>query len=185
MYFVSPGQINVQAPADTQTGQVSLSVTNCQGTTSQFSVTKALIVPGVLAPGGFNIGGKQYLVAQFQDQTFVGRTDLFPASAGVKTRPAKPGDLLTVYGIGFGDVNPTQTPGVVVGQLNQIVAPVTVAFGTRQAQLSYRGLAPNFVGLYQFNMTVPPDVPDGDQQINITVGGAPLAQPAMFLTIQR
>jgi uncharacterized protein (TIGR03437 family) len=185
VYFVSPGQINVQAPADTQNGAVDVKVTTCGGSSAAFSTTKETRVPGVLAPASFKIGGKQYLVAQFSDLTFVGPTTLFPASSGVKTRPAKPGDGLTVYGIGFGEVDPAQTPGVIVSSLNKIAAPVTLSFGTRAATLSYAGLAPNYVGLYQFNFTVPADTPDGDQQINITVGGSPLAQPPMFLTVQR
>ena len=64
-----------------------------------------------------------------------------------------------------------------------VVAPVTLSFGQTPATLTYRGLAPNFVGLYQFNIVVP-NVAAGDYQINMTLGGQPLPQPAMFLTVQ-
>ena len=44
-------------------------------------------------------------------------------------------------------------------------------------------LAPNFVGLYQFNIVVP-QVADGDYQINITVGGVKVPQ-TIFLTVHK
>lgn len=43
-------------------------------------------------------------------------------------------------------------------------------------------LAPNAVGLYQFNITVP-QVADGDYQINVTVGSTQVAQ-TVYLTVQ-
>jgi hypothetical protein len=37
------------------------------------------------------------------------------AALGINSRPAKPGDLIIAYGIGFGDVTPSILPGVIVG----------------------------------------------------------------------
>jgi uncharacterized protein (TIGR03437 family) len=34
-------------------------------------------------------------------------------------------------------------------------APLDILFGQTRAQLPYFGLAPSYVGLYQFNVTVP------------------------------
>ena len=49
--------------------------------------------------------------------------------------------------------------------------------------LTYAGLAPNAVGLYQFNITVP-QVANGDSQINVSVGGVPVQQ-TLYLTVQQ
>jgi len=181
VYYVSPTQINIQAPADTATGPVAVVVKSGSQTSDPVNATEAAIVPGVLAPAAFKIGGKQYLVAQFSDGVFVGNPNLI---AGAAFRTAKPGDVLTLYGIGFGDVTPAIAPGIVVGQQNKVNAQVGFAFGQTNAAISYGGLSPGFVGLYQFNIVVP-NVADGDQQINVTVNGVALPQPAMFLTVKR
>src|SRR5579863_4456994 len=123
-----------------------VTVTNCAGTSASVSLQKAALAPGVLAPASFNIGGKQYLVALYQDGvTYVGNVGLI---AGVPFRPAKPGDVITIYGIGFGPVTPASAPGVIVSQTNAI-AGLVVSFGTTAATTSYAGLAPSNIGLYQ------------------------------------
>ena len=180
VYFVSPTQLNVQAPADPASGPVEVRVSNSLGVLS-FSVEKRSNAPGMLAPSAFNVGGRQYLAAQFSDRSFVGRANLIP---GVSFRPARPGDQITLYGVGFGDVSPDNPPGSIVKSANNLVAPLSISFGQTTAAVSYSGLAPGFLGLYQFNLAVP-QIPDGDSQINITLGGQTLVQPAIFLTVQR
>jgi uncharacterized protein (TIGR03437 family) len=180
VYYVSPTQLNVQAPADPATGPVEVRVTNSLGTAS-FVTQKSLTAPGLLAPSAFNVGGRQYLAAQFPDRSYVGRANLIP---GVAFRPARPGDQITLYGIGFGEVSPVNPPGTVVTGANNLAAPLTISFGQTPAPVTYGGLAPGFLGVYQFNLAVP-EVANGDSQINVTLGGQALVQPAMYLTVQR
>jgi uncharacterized protein (TIGR03437 family) len=73
----------------------------------------------------------------------------------VPSRRARPGDTIIFYGIGFGNVTPNIAPGQVAQQLNTLTSPVTVSFSGMPGTLSYQGLAPSFVGLYQFNVVVP------------------------------
>jgi uncharacterized protein (TIGR03437 family) len=103
------------------------------------------------------------------------------ASFGVNSRPAKPDDVIIAYGIGFGDVTPSILPGVIVQQSNSLVNPVSISFGSTEATLSYQGLAASFVGLYEFYITVPAGLADGDYQINLTQNGTSVPQ-TMFLT---
>ncbi|HEX5430983.1 MAG TPA: hypothetical protein VFW83_03390, partial [Bryobacteraceae bacterium] len=172
-------QINVQAPAGTATGPAAVTVTNCAGTSAPYVINEAKFAPGVLAPPSFNIGGKQYMVAVRSCNpacTYIGKPD----------QPAKPGDTIVAYGIGFGDVTPSSPPGIVVGptELNRLANPLTILFGqTPAAAPAYFGLAPNFVGLYQFNITVP-DVPDGDVPVTFEVGGVQTTQ-TMYVTVHR
>jgi uncharacterized protein (TIGR03437 family) len=105
------------------------------------------------------------------------------ASFGVNSRPAKPGDQVYTYGIGFGDVTPTILPGVIAGESNTLVNPVTIKFGSTAATVAYQGLTPGSVGLYQFNFTVPPGLANGDYQINVTQNGVEVPQ-TMYLTVQ-
>lgn len=85
------------------------------------------------------------------------------AIAGVNSRPAKPGETIIIYGVGFGPVTPTIPAGEIVTQQNQLTQSLEILFGQTPAQspLPYFGLAPNLVGVYQFNVVVPA-VPDDD-----------------------
>jgi len=176
--YISPSQINVQAAADSANGAQPLVVTTAACSSDAVTVQKAAMAPGLLAPSAFAIGGKQYLVATYSDGfTYVGKPGLI---AGVPFRAAKPGDSITAYGIGFGDVEPATAPGVIVGASNQI-PNVAIEFGDTPAKVSYAGLAPNVIGLYQFNLTVP-NVPEGDYLITVRVGAATVPQ-TLYLTV--
>jgi uncharacterized protein (TIGR03437 family) len=181
VYYISPGQVNIEAPADPSVGAVQIVATNCAGPSNALSISKAVLAPGMLAPPSFNVGGKQYLVALFPDGvTYVGNAGLVP---GATFRPAKPGETIVTYGIGFGGVTPATGPGLIATAPNQIANPISIEFGQTAATLLYSGLSVGSVGLYQFNMVVP-DVPDGDYLINVNVAGMSVAQ-GMYLTVQR
>ena len=184
--YVSGGQINVVAPADSNTGPVKVTVTTCAGTSAPATLPENAVAPGMLAPSIFFVPGnppelvpdKQYLDALFTDGTFVGKSGLYP---GLPFRPAQPGDLIIAYGIGFGPVTPGISPGVVVGQANS-VPNVSISFGQTPAQVMFAGLVQGSIGLYQFNIIVP-QVAAGDYQINVSVGGAAVPQ-TLYLTVQ-
>ena len=180
VWYLSPGQINVQAPEDSTIGNVSITVTNCKAASAAFTFARRALAPGLLSPLSFNLGGKQYMVATFNsDGAYVLNTG---AVSGINSRPAKPGDLIIAYGIGFGDVTPPISPGVIVQQSNKLTNPVAFSFGSANAALSYSGLAGNFVGLYEFYITVPPGLANGDYQINVKQNGTSLPQ-TMYLTV--
>ena len=154
----SPGQINAQLPSTIPTGgPLPLTVMNGTTTSSAVNVTVDAVEPGLLAPSSFLIGGNQYVVALLPDNA----TYILPAGAipGVASRPAKPGDVLTLYGIGFGSVTPPIAAGQIVGQANQLAQPVQFMFGQTPAQVTFQGLTQGSVGLYQFDIVVP-QVPD-------------------------
>jgi uncharacterized protein (TIGR03437 family) len=168
--YISPGQINAQVPDDIGTGPVPVVVTNSNGPSDPLTVTAVAAQPGLLAP--FSSGGKQYIAA-FQGRTVVGSPTF---------TPVKPGDVITLYGIGFGTVSPAVPAGRIADQLNSIVAPLKIRIGGSDATASYQGLAPNFVGLYQFNITVP-NVGDGDQPVAVDLGGISTGQD-IYITVK-
>jgi uncharacterized protein (TIGR03437 family) len=182
VYFISPNQINVQAPDDEALGDVSIEVETASGKSSAATVTKTKVSPALLAPGSFNVGGKQYVVAQFQDLTYVGRANLI---AGVPTRPARPGEVITIYALGCGPTNPATSAGQVVSGLRTLASPLQVTFGSTVAQ-AQGFMAPNLVGLCQLNITVPNVAGDssGDIRIDAAVDGVPTGQ-TLFTTVQQ
>ncbi|HXP85997.1 MAG TPA: hypothetical protein VN841_14835 [Bryobacteraceae bacterium] len=171
--YVSPQQVNVVAPADPATGQVQVTAANCAGSSAPYPIQKNATAPGLLAPAAFNFGGKQYLAATLPDgATYVGS----PGYAATK-----PGDALHTFGIGFGTVNPPATPGSATSQADSIPG-FTLAFGSTPSTVSYAGLAPGVIGLYQINFTTP-NVASGDYQIMVSVGGTAVQQ-VVYLTVQ-
>jgi uncharacterized protein (TIGR03437 family) len=59
-----------------------------------------------------------------------------------------------------------------VSQSNQLVGALQIFLGGTQAQVSYAGLAPSFVGLYQFNVVVPASLPANNlTPLTFTLGG--------------
>ena len=167
--FISPGQVNVLVPSNVETGMQPLTVTVGSLTSAAYSVNVNTVQPGLDAPPSFNIGGVQYAVALFADGTYV-----LPegAIAGVTSRPAQPGDEIVLYGIGFGPVTPDLAAGELVRQVNTLASSFDISVGgTPFANPPYSGLAPNYTGLYQFNMVVPANAGTGAMPLTFTVDG--------------
>jgi uncharacterized protein (TIGR03437 family) len=175
--YISPVQINVQAPADTATGAVQLVVTTAACASAAFTVQEAAIAPALLAPASFKVNGTQYLVAQFGDLTYVGNPNLIPGTL----RPAAPGDVIIAYGIGFGPVTPAILPGVIASGTSTI-PNLTVSFGSTPATVKSSGLTSGYLGLYQINLVVP-NVPNGDYPVVFQAGSA-VGQTA-YLTVHK
>jgi uncharacterized protein (TIGR03437 family) len=165
-------------------GNVQIIVTNCKAASPLVMFARRALAPGFLAPTNYTANGTQYMVATFaSDGAYVLNTST-GAAFGLNSRPAKPGDLIVAYGIGFGDVTPSILPGVIVGQSNTLVNPIiTLSFGQTPATVSYSGLAASFVGLYEFYITVPPTLANGDYQINVTQQNGARVPQTMYLTV--
>jgi uncharacterized protein (TIGR03437 family) len=106
--------------------------------------------------------------------------------AGVTTVPAKPGDVIILWGTGMGPTNPAAPVGSVTSPstLYSVTNSVSVTVGGISAQVFGAALAPGFVGLYQVAIEVPPSAPNGDLPVVVTVGGA--QSPAgVVLAVQR
>ncbi|HMC61467.1 MAG TPA: choice-of-anchor V domain-containing protein [Candidatus Solibacter sp.] len=178
--FVSPGQVNVQAPDDSSIGPgMQVQVTNASVKSNTMPLTKSALAPALLAPGVFIVDGKQYVVAQFTDlTTYVGRTGLV---AGLTFRPAKPGDTVVIYAIGCGPVTPATPAGTIAAGLTALQNTPTFRFGNATATVPYAGLVAGLVGLYQFNVVVP-NVPPGDVALTADIGGVS-ANSGLFITV--
>ena len=176
--FITPSQINVLTPADIQPGQVSVTVTNAQGTSAPATVTLQTFSPGFFMFGPDN---GRYPAALNSDGVFLGPSGLFGDAA--KTHPAKPGDTILLFGTGFGPTNPPMP----ADQLFQSAAPLSdpsllsVQIGGVAAAVQFAGLVGP--GLYQLNVVVP-DLPDGDQAVSASIGGS-TTQSNAFITTQR
>jgi uncharacterized protein (TIGR03437 family) len=168
VYFISPGQLNVLAP-DVPAGPISVTVTTAAGASTAFSTTAS-----AYGPAFFLWPGSQ-VVATRQDFTYAAKAGTF---AGSTTVPAKPGDVLILWGTGFGPTIPAAPSGVSIpttGSFSTASAP-TVTVNNIPAIVYGAALAPGSAGLYQIAIQVPTSLADGDWQIQATIGS--VASPA-------
>jgi len=175
--YVSPTQVNVQAPTDASTGPVAVVVTNSLGTSQAATVTLQSASPA------FFLWSGQYAAATRPDYTFVGSPTLF--GGGVAT-PAKPGDTVILWGTGFGATSPAvpagqNTPSTTLASLPP--GAVTVTIGNISTQVLGAALTPGNGGVYQIAIRVPDNAPDGDLPVVVSVAG--VQSPAgVFLTVK-
>jgi uncharacterized protein (TIGR03437 family) len=177
--YISPGQINAQVPTSIGTGPQPMVVTTKAGTTSTLGENGGALgpiinpsAPSILSPLSFpGLPGvfARPMVAVFPDGvTYALPTGFIP---GVPSRPAKGGDTITFYGVGFGAVTPNTPAGQIAQTSNDLQLPVQVSVGTGTVPVSYAGLVPGVVGLYQFNVTLPKTIATPYAGVSVTVGG--------------
>jgi protocatechuate 3,4-dioxygenase beta subunit len=159
IYYVSPNQLNVQAPADSLSGTVQVVVTNSNGTSAATSVSLQSVLPGF-----FRLT-QDYVLATDTRGGYVAPVNI---ASGTTSLPARPGDIVTLWGTGFGPTNPAYTAGEVLNGAAPLQNPVKIRIGQATATVQYAALAS--VGVYQFNLVVP-DLPNGDYPVTAEVAG--------------
>ena len=162
--YISPTQINVLAP-DVGAGSMSVTVTNSGVTSSAVTATSQTVGPA------FFLWAGKYAVATRQDFSWAVANGTFPT---VATAPAKPGDVIILWGTGFGPTTPAAPVGVVVpsSATYSTSSPVTVTVGGTNATVYGAALAPGFAGLYQVAIQIPASAPNGDLPVVATINGA-------------
>jgi len=170
--YVQQDQINAQMPVFTGTGQVNLQVIINPGKPNQLVSDMAMLgSQQAFAPAFFTFGTSKSVAAQ------IAGTSTICANPAVAPggRPAKPGEIVTLYGTGFGDTSPSVPTGHLASGAAALTNSITVTIGntTLSSQdVLYAGLSPGSIsGLYQFNVRVPASSPDGDNPVTITIGG--------------
>ena len=157
-------------------------MTTATGSSDPQTITVNQVQPGLLAPASLNVDGKQYTEALFTD----GTTFALPAGAmpsGI-ARPARPGETIVLYGVGFGGVTPDPGAGNIVADGNSLILPFQVYFGGMPAAVSYAGLAPGMIGLYQFNVVVPDTAPGDAVPLTFSVGLS-TGQQVLYTAVQQ
>ena len=174
LYYVSPTQINAQvtAVASSGTAQVTV-VANCgtvgQSTSAAFTVQLAAAAPEFLYYQNNKSGVNPVVAVESTTGAYVAPPG---AIAGASFAPAKPNDVLVIYGVGFGATSPAVAPGTLATVASSTVGTAVVTIGGVTAKVLYAGLSPTYAGLCQLNVEVPVGVSNGNQPISIQVNGA-------------
>ena len=174
VYFVSPGQLNVLTPPDLVDGpaviEVSRGVLKSQPVTAQVG----RVVPGLFM---FGVESRRYVAASRNDGSLVGKPSLYPGA----TTPARPGEIITLWGTGFGRTDPPVPTGEIVPAPLRLVASPVVTIAGATAEVLFAGLTTP--GLYQLNVRVP-EAPEGDVPVRVQLEGF-VTQDNAFVTIGR
>jgi uncharacterized protein (TIGR03437 family) len=167
LVFVSPTQINAQVPFETQAGTAKLVIQALTFKSDPVSLEIVAAAPGVVIAAGSN-----HAVAQ----NWPG------GSVNSSSAPASPGQYVTIYLTGQGQVDPPVATGAATPDSPPSipVAPVAVRVGGKDAVVDFAGLVPEAVGLMQINLTIPA-VPAGDQLLEVSIGG--VAANQTFLSV--
>jgi uncharacterized protein (TIGR03437 family) len=152
LYFAVSTQVNLQVPCELAGQQQASIITTVNGVPSAAStVALAPFAPGIFTMNAMGTGqGAVLLVSTYQ-----------LASAA---NPATRGSYIAIFCTGLGAVanqpatGTTASPGA---PLSVALTTPTVTIGGTSAVVTYAGLAPGFVGLYQINARVPSEITVG------------------------
>jgi uncharacterized protein (TIGR03437 family) len=153
LFYTSYGQIAFQMPSETAVGTALVQVQRDDSSISN----KVSVDVAPRAP--------RLLVTVNQD-----------GSINSAAKPAKPGEVLTVYAIGFGPTSPAVATGAAAPSaepLARVTPTPTVVFGAAFARVLttplFAGLTPTFAGLFQVNVAVPAEAHSGPLDMLVTV----------------
>jgi uncharacterized protein (TIGR03437 family) len=168
--FISATQVNVLTPLDSTTGAVAVTINN--GTTTSPALT-ANVQP--VSPGFLRFNDGIHIAAEHADYSLLGPASL--SVPGSTFTPAKPGEIILLYGDGFGLPVSTITTGS-DAQTGPLPTLPQVTIGDTMATVQYAGLISP--GLYQINVVVPSTAVNGDNQVIATYAGASSPTGAMI-----
>jgi uncharacterized protein (TIGR03437 family) len=88
-----------------------------------------------------------------------------------QAHPASAGEVLESYGVGLGAVNPAVADGATApsNPPATVFAAPQVKIGNLVAKVTFAGLAPGLVGIYQVNVVVPSGLKPGAQPFSWSV----------------
>jgi uncharacterized protein (TIGR03437 family) len=170
LWYVSPGQINLQVPDDTVTGSVPVVVTTAGGSATA-TVTLAQSSPSFLLLDGKHVTGI-ILRPDGSGAYGAGAYDILGPtgkSLGYPTVAAKAGDTVELFGTGFGPTRPAVAAGHAFSGAAAATSPVSLLVNGVTVTPLFAGLSA--AGLDQINLTIPPGLGTGDVPLVAAVGG--------------
>jgi uncharacterized protein (TIGR03437 family) len=174
--YVSSAQINLIVP-EVAAGAQDVVVKNSVGASAAFSANVSSTGPA------FFVWPKNQAVATLLNYTLAAEAGTF---AGATTAPAKPGDVVVLWGTGFGPTSPADPVGEETpskGTYSTTTLP-TVKLNNASVQVYGAALASGDGGLYQIAIQVPSTLADGVYPIQATIGGV-TSPTGVMLAVQQ
>ncbi len=186
---VAPTQINAQVPHDLTLGQARVAAIRGCGTEEERRSPAATVAAAAVSPAFFNFlnnpDGRNPLAALHgEGPDLAGAPGLVP---GVTFTPVEPGEVVSLFGTGFGATEPPLEAGRIARYPLHLANEVSFTFGGVAVppwDVFYAGAASCCAGLYRFSVRVPPGLPDGAAPVIATVRGVSTPE-GPFLTVRR
>jgi uncharacterized protein (TIGR03437 family) len=99
-------------------------------------------------------------------------------------RPARAGDLISIFGTGGGAMSPAGVDGGFwpLSIFSNLTEQVSVRVSGETAAVGYAGSAPTLsTGYFQINARLPSDLPSGQQTLVVTIGGVQSVATPLFI----
>jgi uncharacterized protein (TIGR03437 family) len=164
-------QVNILTPLDNTTGSVQVVVTSANGSSAPFTVEMQSAAPTFLL---FNLTGP--IAATHTNYTLAGSAALYPGAS----TPAKPGELIVTYAVGFGLPTTPLTNGSATQSGGMPYTP-SCQVGGANANAAIALIAS---GLYQINVTIPSTALSGNNAVTCTYNGVS-TQAGAFITVEQ
>jgi uncharacterized protein (TIGR03437 family) len=161
LYYVSPGQLNIQIPYETAVNQPATLRINNNGLIATYQLNMVPASPGIFTDSS---GG------------------IVPIATGNR------GSIVSLYLTGAGAVSPEVATGAAPGfgtpiaDLPKPSLSVVVAVGGVPAAIEFIGIPAGLVGVTQINFYVPSSITDGTQPVVVTVNGQSSAAASLSVT---
>jgi uncharacterized protein (TIGR03118 family) len=181
--YISPVQINILVPPDIPAGPAQIQVTNNGLASAMITATMSAVAPAFFDFGPVNAAGNQYIAATHADGTPGGPPNYV---TGVASTPFTEGEIIILYGTGFGPTNPPVPTGQLITTAAPMATTPTVTIGGLTAQVQFAGVSE--AGLYQFNVVVPKGLtpgttPNVDVPVVIDLGGGATTQSNAVISV--
>ncbi|MBI2818920.1 MAG: hypothetical protein HYX73_02985 [Acidobacteria bacterium] len=169
LFYVSPLQIYAQVPFELADGEILLTVRNALSASPPVSIFLQSADPGIFTADSSGVGPAA--ITHNSNQRLV-----------TAENPATLGEFVQIFSTGLGRVLPAVASGQPAGSnpLSDTTLLVTVTMNGVSAPVSFKGLAPGFVGLYQVNAQVP-EIAPGVAQVVLTIDG--VASPSVKMPV--
>jgi len=160
LYYVSPGQLNLQIPYETAAGSNALLSVNNNGKIITKSFAMSAATPGI-----------------FVDQN----------KGPVPNVSASRGQTISLFITGAGALSPQIATGTApsgqtaLANLPRPAQSYSVTVGGVNAPIAFIGDTPGLVGVVQINYTVSTTIPTGTQPVVVSIGG--VASQSALLTV--
>lgn len=160
-------QINGQLPWNVPIGPVKLVVIRDGISSAPYDLTVGKVSPGIFSVVS---GLGRQAVAINADGSLTAPVGSIP---GLATRPAELGEAISIYATGMGPVTPAIRDGAdSLDVSRQTLDTPAVTLGSLAANVQFAGLAPQYVGVNQINVTVPSESTGGPRiPLGLGIGG--------------
>jgi uncharacterized protein (TIGR03437 family) len=177
--YISPTQINAVVPnvaPNVPAGPVPVTVTTASGTSQAVTAQLTAEQPAFFQWGTYAVATRQDFSLAVKNGTFEGTT----------TVSAAPGDVIILWGTGFGPTSPPAPAGQETPSTTTLntANTVSVTVGGKPAIVYGAALAPGYAGLYQVAIQIPLSLANGDYPVVATINRAQ-SPSTTLITVQK